>query len=48
MYNDEDWKEDLRNKKRQKDESEAREKKSWRRLSFGVVMIIAIIGIFKG
>lgn len=48
MYDDEDWKEDLRNKKRLSDEERAQNKKAWRRLSFGVLALIALLGIFKG
>ena len=48
MYDDEDWKEDLRNKKRILDEERAKNKKSWRRLSFVVLGLIALLGIFKG
>lgn len=48
MYNDEDWKEDLRDKKKAKDEEDAKSKKSFRRLSFITLLIIALVGIFKG
>jgi len=43
MYNDEDWKDDLREKKRLSDE-EVHKKK----LSFVALLIIAVIGVFKG
>ena len=48
MYDDEDWKEDLREKKRASDADDEKNKKSWRRLSFIVLAIIALLGIFKG
>jgi hypothetical protein len=48
MYNDEDWKEDLRNKKKAADEEVEKNKKSWRKLSFVALLLIALIGIFKG
>jgi len=48
MYDDEDWKEDLRDKKRISDEELVKNKRSWRRLSFVALALIAIIGIFKG
>lgn len=47
MYDDEDWKDDLREKKRLSDEELANNKKSWRRLSFVVLALIALLGIFK-
>jgi len=47
MYNDEDWKEDLRNKKKAADDEAEKNKKSWRKLSFGALLLIALIGIFK-
>jgi hypothetical protein len=48
MYDDEDWKEDLREKKRVADADKAKNKKSWRRLSFIVLAIIALLGVLKG
>lgn len=48
MYNEEDWKDDLREKKRVQDEEDAKNKKSFRRLSFITLLIIALVGIFKG
>ena len=48
MYDDEDWKEDLREKKRVSDADKEKNKKSWRRLSFVVLAVIALLGIFKG
>jgi hypothetical protein len=48
MYNDEDWKDDLREKKRLSDEEIHKNKSSWKKLSFVALLIIAIIGVFKG
>jgi hypothetical protein len=48
MYNDEDWKEDLRNKKKAADEEVEKNKKSWRNFSVVALLLIALIGIFKG
>lgn len=48
MYDDEDWKDDLREKKRLSDEELSKNKRSWRRLSFVALALIALIGIFKG
>lgn len=48
MYDDEDWKEDLRNKKKVSDEEKEKNQKSWRKLSFLTLLIVALIGIFKG
>ena len=48
MYDDEDWKEDLRNKKKGSDDEKARNQKSGRKLSFLTLLIVAVIGIFKG
>ena len=47
MYDDEEWKDDLREKKRLSDEEREQNKKSWRRLSFVVLALIALLGIFK-
>jgi len=47
MYDDEEWKDDLREKKRISDEERELNKKSWRRLSFVVLALIALLGIFK-
>ena len=48
MYNDEDWKDDLREKKRLSDEEIHKNKRSWKKLSFVALLIIAVIGVFKG
>jgi len=48
MYNDEDWKDDLREKKRLSDEEAHKNKKSWKKLSFLALLVIAVIGVFKG
>jgi len=48
MYNDEDWKDDLREKKRLSDEETRKNKKSWKKLSFLALLVIAVIGVFKG
>jgi hypothetical protein len=48
MYNDEDWKDDLREKKRLSDEEIRKNKRSWKKLSFVALLIIAVIGVFKG
>ena len=48
MYNDEDWKDDLREKKRLSDEETHKNKKSWKKLSFLALSVIAVIGVFKG
>ena len=48
MYNDEDWKDDLREKKRLSDEEIHKNKRSWKKLSFIALLIIAVIGVFKG
>jgi hypothetical protein len=48
MYNDEDWKDDLREKKRLSDEEIHKKKRSWKKLSFVALLIIAVIGVFKG
>ena len=48
MYNDEDWKDDLREKKRLSDEETHKNKKSWKKLSFLALLVIAVIGVFKG
>ena len=48
MYNDEDWKDDLREKKRLSDEETYKNKKSWKKLSFLALLVIAVIGVFKG
>lgn len=48
MYDDEDWKEDLRNKKKLSDEEKVKNQKSWRKLSFLTLLVVALIGIFKG
>lgn len=48
MYNDEEWKDDLREKKRLNDEEIQQNKRSWKKLSFVALLIIAVIGVFKG
>jgi len=48
MYNDEDWKDDLREKKRLSDEEIHKNKRSWKRLSSVALLIIAVIWVFKG
>jgi len=48
MYDDEDWKDDLRDKKRLRDDEIKKNKKTWKRITFVTLFVIAIIGIFKG
>lgn len=48
MYDDEEWKKDLRNKKKVSDEEKVKNQKSWRKLSFLTLLLVALIGIFKG
>jgi len=48
MYDDEDWKDDLREKKRLRDDEIKKNKKTWKRISFITLFVIAVIGIFKG
>jgi len=47
MYNDEDWKDDLREKKRLSDEETHKNKKSWKKLSFLALLVIAVMESLK-